>query len=299
MRAWILAMFWLAACHDGASSDPGAGALLQVLTAGAQFRPGPFPGDEGGPPVVELVAGSVTKIGDVRATIRGTLDPAARGWVLGVDGIGGSWILPSQVPDLDAPTFPSAHARIALADDFPPGPFTLEIAASDVDGNFGPAVTSESIAEPEDPPAGELVVELVWGGRADLDIHVVEPGINGGEAFSDHPNTFDPPIGEPQPPTEFTKHGILDHDGNTRCTRLGHPNEHVVWMMPPPAGDYIVRVDTPSLCGDASATWFVAAYRTINGVTETLGTAQGISTPANVLSPRGRGAGILALRFSL
>ncbi len=173
------------------------------------------------------------------------------------------------------------------------------IAAADERGVFGAPAMAELIAVPEDVPVGELVIELGWEGNADLDLHVVEPGPFGGEVFADDPNSFEPVPGEPIDPDEPPKHGILDRDGNHECERMPHPSEHAIWAMPPPAGEYVVRVDAPSLCGDGSAAWYVAAYRTINGVTELLGSARGTATPDHVLQPRGRGAGITALRFTL
>jgi hypothetical protein len=138
------------------------------------------------------------------------------------------------------------------------------------------------------------VISLVWDGRADLDLHVVDA--EGGEAWSDKVNTMKPPVpGEPVDPLEFQKHGILDHDGNKACRRDGRPNENVIWTMPPPAGNYVVRVDTRAMCGAPAAAWYVAAYR--NG--ELIGAARGLSSPDDTLAPHGAGAGVTALRFSL
>jgi hypothetical protein len=300
----LVASLLLVACHDGATPDPGLGSLLQVAGK-AQFRPGPFPADEGGPQTIDLSPFHVSLVvGRLMEAIDGTLDVPARAWVIGIGRDDGTlapdtWLLPAQTPDFDTPDFPSAHARVGVVPEFPLGPFDLVIAAADEDGRFGAPVRARMLALPEDAPAGELVIQLVWEGNADLDIHVIEPGPFGGEAFADDPNTFDPVPGEPVDPAEPPKHGIIDHDGNKDCRRQANPSEAVVWTMPPPAGEYIVRVDAPSMCGDASVAWFVTAYRTINGVTETLGSARGVSTQEDVEMPRGRGAGVLALRFSL
>lgn len=299
MRRALLIL--LAACsNDGASSDPGLGSLLQLSEA-AQFRPGPFPADDGGPAALDVrTADGTVVIGRLMDSVIGVLDVPARAWVIGVGRGDGTiepdtWLLPSGVPDFETPEFPSAKARIGVADEFPIGPFEIVIAAADADGRFGAPARAPLVAEPVDPPAGELVIGLVWEGNADLDIHVIEPGMFGGEAFSDDPNTFDPPIGEPVPPGESDKHGILDHDGNKDCRREANPSEHVIWTMPPPAGEYIVRVDAPSMCGDPSVAWYVTAYR--NGVL--IGESRGVSTQEDVEMPRGRGAGVTALRFTL
>ncbi len=291
MRALVLAT--LAAC-GGASADPGLGALLQV--DGAQYRPGAFPADTGGPAVVGLQSRhAALTIGRLDEAITGTLDAGARGAVIGVAGLDDAWLITAGVPELDTPGLPSGKATVGLADGFPAGPFTLVMAASDARGRFGPPATLDLVAEPDDPPTGELVIELVWDGRADLDLHVVDA--LGGEAWSDDPNTYvpPPPGAPPDDPLEFKQHGILDHDGNQDCHRDGRPTEHVVWTVPPPAGDYVVRVDTRALCGAPDAVWFVAAYR--NG--ELVGAARGVTTQADVLQPHGAGAGVLALRFTL
>lgn len=283
----------LAGCQDGASPDPGLGAMLQV--SGAQFRPGPFPEDRGGPAAIALATRHAQIVIDrLDEQLDGTLEGPAHAAAIGIAGADGAWIVPAGPPALDTPGLPSATALFGVAADFPAGPFTLQIAASDADGRFGPPATTQLIANPEDPPSGELVIALRWDGAADLDLHVVDA--LGGEAWADDPNTFEPPPpGTPVDPFEYEKHGILDHDGNKGCVREGRPSEHVIWRHPPPPGDYVVRVDARSMCGDASAHWYVAAYR--GG--ELLGAARGISTPADVLEPHGRGAGVLALRFAL
>lgn len=290
----------LIGCNDGTSNDRGLDELLQIFDEDAQFRPGPFPPDEGGPAAIELsTAVNDVVIGRLRTTFDGQLGPSSRAFVIGVAGVDGTWLLPAGIPDFESPDSPSATGTLGVRPEFPPGPFELVIAGSNEDGAFGAPATTQLIAVPEAAPEGELVIELAWEGDADLDLHVVEPGPFGGEVFSGDPNSYQPTPGEPMDPAEPPKHGILDHDGNKDCERMPHPNEHVVWSMPPPSGEYVVRVDTPSLCGDGSAAWYVAVYRTIDGVTEVIGSARGTSTPDHVLLPRGRGAGITALRFSL
>lgn len=290
MRAlWLLV---LAGCADHASAELGLEALLQV--PGAQFRPGAFPADEGGPAATALTTRhSSILTGRLDEELRGVLAPEAHAAVIGIEGAPGAWIVPAGVADFDTPGQPTVKAVFGVADDFPPGPFTLVLAASDADGRFGAPATTQLVADVEPPPAGTLVIGLVWDGAADLDLHVVDP--LGGEAWSDKPNTMPPPVpGEPVDPEEYLRHGILDHDGNKDCRRDGRPNEHVIWTVPPPPGEYVVRVDARSLCGDASAAWYVAAYR--DGAL--VAAARGLSTPEDVLHPHGAGAGVLALRFA-
>ena len=89
--------------------------------------------------------------------------------------------------------------------------------------------------------------------------------------------------------------GILDRDGNKACRHDGRPRESVIWQMPPPVGDYVVRVDARSMCSDASAAWYVAAYRGGTLITA----ARGISTPDDVRLPHGAGAGVRAFHFTV
>jgi hypothetical protein len=287
---WLLVL--LCAC-DAASPDPGLEAMLQV--EGAQFRPGPFPADAGGPATQAVQARhSELIVGRSGESVRGVLDANATGAVIGVDGFDGTWLLPASAPDLDTPGLATAKASIALSPDFPTGPFTLQIAASDANGRFGAAASQMLVANPEDEPTGELVIGLVWDSAADLDLHVVDP--NNGEAWSDDPNTVvQPPPGTPVDPDAWKAGGILDHDGNKQCTREGNPREHVIWQMPPPSGRYTVRVDARQMCGDASTAWYVYAKRG----DEVLAAARGVATPDDTLAQHSAGAGVLALTFTL
>ena len=293
MRALAPALALALAACDGASPDPGLGAFLQVQ--GAQFRPGPFPVDAGGPPALDLQTRHAQILIDRLAEpLDATLGDTARAAAIGVDGSEGAWIVRAGPPDFDTPGLPSAKAVFGVAEGFPPGPLTLRVAASDAEGRFGAPAAVDLVALHEDAPAQPLAIGLVWDGAADLDIHVVDP--LGGEAWSDDPNTYvPPPPGDPIDPEEYKRHGILDRDANQDCRRDGRPAEYVIWTLPPPPGPYLVRVDVRAMCGDAITHWSVAAYR----AGEPIAAARGASTPADVELPHGAGAGVLALRFSL
>jgi hypothetical protein len=281
----------LGAC-DGASPDPGLTFQLQV--AGAQYRPGPFPGDAGGPAAIDVQTRHAQLLIDrIAEPLDATLEAPARAAAIGIEGADGAWIVRAGPPDGGTPGLPSAKAVFGVAADFPPGPFTLKVAASDAEGRFGAPATTELMALHAPPPEGMLAIGLVWDGAADLDLHVVDP--LGGEAWSDDPNTYvPPPPGEPADPEEYKRHGILDRDANQDCRRDGRPSEYVVWAMAPPPGEYIVRVDARAMCGDAIAHWAVAAYRG----SEVIAAVRGVSVPEDVLLPHGAGAGVLALRFT-
>lgn len=285
--AWLVL---LAGC-EAATSDPGLTAKLQVQ--GAQFRPGRFPAEQGGPATLGLTTrhGDIT-VGELNEPVRGVLEPAARGVVLGIDGEDGTWLFPAGPADLDTPGFATGKATIGTADDFPLGPFVLRMAASDEAGHFGASATAMLTAAEAPEPEGTLVVGLHWDSTADLDLHVVAPD---GEAFSLDPNTYTPPPpGEPVDPEAWKAGGILDHDGNQACHRDARPSEHVVWTMPPMAGDYVVRVDAMSMCADASAAWRVEVYGAFTAE------ARGVATPGDVeLGTHGYGAGVTVVRFTL
>ena len=304
MRALVLLV--LAACTDAASSDSGLSAVLHVEAA--QYRPGGFPRDTGGPPIAQVsTQSSAVVIGAFDGVGRGVLAPNATASVLAIEGIDGAWIIPAGVPDLDTEGQPVARFAFGVIGDITPGPFTLVMAASDATGNFGAPATTTIVAAEAVPPTGQLVLGLAWSGPADLDIHVVDA--LGGEAWSDKPNTMiPPPPGTPIDPNsmEHLKHGQLDRDANRACTRQTSPSEHVIWQMPPQPGEYIVRVDTRSMCGAASANWYVEAYVLgADGAMELVGAARGTATPADTLHGLdqlglGRaGLGVTALRLTL
>ena len=298
----------LGAC-DLASSNPGLEAVLQI--PGAQYRPGPFPVATGGPAAVAIaprIAIAVT--GHVTGnTLRGSLEGTATGAILGIVGYDGAWILPAELPDFDTPGLATVHASFALAPDFPQGAFTIQLAASSEAG-VGAPVTTDLIAV-DDVPESDLVVELAWDGRADLDVHLVDP--LGHEAWADEPNTHKPPgPGEPpENPLAYLEGGRLDHDANKDCHRDGRPRERILWSrvdadrfgveyVPPPPGLYTVRVDTRALCGDAAAAWSLTVYSHHGDPArvQVFGRATGVSTADDAEQPHGRGAGVLAVRFA-
>ena len=298
MRALVLIV--LAGCADLASSDPGIGAPLHIDHA--QFRPGGFPAATGGPTVQSIQTLHATVIiGENRETVSATLDANATAAIVGLDGYRGTWIVPSGPPDFESPQFASLHAGFGL--DVTPGPVTMVMAAVDAEGRIGEPAQASLVALDAPMPAGKLVVSLQWQGAADLDLHVVDP--DGNEAWSGDPNTWKKPIG-PADPQAWMTGGILDHDGNMSCTRDGSPSEDVVWsehmgatgpvepIVPP--GEYTVRVDARSMCGDASAAWGV----TVTAAGEIIAKVRGIATPYDATyEPHGAGAGITALHFQL
>jgi hypothetical protein len=301
-----LALVVLACGCDAASPDPGYGALLQI--PGAQFRPGAFPAATGGPAALSVITThAAVVIGNLHEKLHGVLPGTARAAIVGVTGEDGAWIVPAGPPDVDTTGDATVTATFGLARDAMPGPFELEVAATDATGAIGDAARVSLMAEPATPPDGALVIGVVWDSPADLDLHVVDP--LGNEAWSGDPNTWKPPKDEPADPNAWLTGGILDHDGNAACHRDGAPSEHVIWktrtgsngpvdpIIPP--GDYTVRVDTVSMCGSPIANWAIAAYR--DGAL--VGASAGISTADDVIAlppdQTRAGAGVTALHVTL
>lgn len=291
MRALVALVALILALAGCAGDELGLSSVLDI--PGAQYRPGAFPADRGGPAALAIATRHPNVILErTGERASATLAPEARTAVFGIAGYDGAWLVAAGPPDASTPTLPVASAVFGVRD-LEPGAFVLRVAAADEHGRFGAAAETMVIADVEPPPAGELVISLGWDTRADLDLHVVAPG--GGEAYADNPNTMPETMG-PVDPAEYEKHGILDRDANKDCrVDGGSPREHVIWTMPPQTGDYLVRVEAHAMCGSPGTPWHVEVYR---GDT-LIGAARGFAVPDDVLAPHGRGAGTLALRFSL
>ncbi len=99
-------------------------------------------------------------------------------------------------------------------------------------------------------------------------------------------------------PTEAThrrrRPGTLDFDSNAACVIDGRRQENVIFTQtPPPPGEYIVRVDAFSLCGQAAAQWRLEVNdrptaRVVNPATWE-------ATDADTRGAHGAGAGRLAV----
>jgi hypothetical protein len=295
-RMWPMALAAVAiGCRTSADADVGLAAQLRV--EGAQFVAGDIdsaaPGD--GPDVVS-VFNSLTAVqpGEREKPLSGTLATTAATVALGLRGDRGHWIVIAGPPSLDAPDLPTFMATLSFARTLPLGSLTLVARAVDAQGHFGApsTVPLDSAALP--PPAGTLVVSLSWDTEADLDLHVVIPG--GIEVWAGNINSYRlPPPGTPVDAAAWRTGGILDFDSNAGCVIDGRRQENVVWQVPPPAGGYLVRVDTASLCGAAAARWTVNA--TLDGVS--VGGAAGESLPGDARFSKGPGSGIQALTFDV
>jgi hypothetical protein len=254
-RAGVTVLALLVAGCGGLSADPGRNAALQV--AGAQFVPGPLPGDGDGPEVHEFDSlDRPATAGTHDRPLSGRLGPTATAVALALDGDRGYWIAVAQPPASDEPTLPMFDLRVSFAATLSPGAHAITAHAADARGHYGAALSAPFNLVPAAVPTGPLVVHLAWRGPADLDLHVIDPA--GVEIYAGHPSAYQPPPPPALPDPNGPAHAAqLDLDSNADCDFDGRDQENVVWPTAPPSGHYIVRVDAPSLCGAALAAWQV------------------------------------------
>src|SRR5512140_2024465 len=291
-----LGMIALVCGCDVASPELGYDAFIQV--PGAQFRPGGFPLATSGPAAATAVTShSMIVVGSTDEHLHAVLDRASTSAIIGVAGARGAWILPAGPPDSDAPDSATVTTTFAVANDAVPGPFELLVSAVDAGGHIGVPARVMLVAAPSEQPDGDLVIGLQWDSTADLDLHVIDP--LGNEAWVGSPDTWKPPPpGESIDPNAYLSGGILDHDGNANCHRDGVPSEHVIWktrigtrgnvapVIPP--GTFTIRIDTRSLCQDASTAWYVD----VSYMGRLVGAVRGVSIIDDAEAAHGTGAGV-------
>jgi hypothetical protein len=149
-------------------------------------------------------------------------------------------------------------------------------------------------------PSGALVVSLDWDTEADLDLHVMmysadaDAGVN--EIWSRKPSglaagstgvTVD----------EAMATGYLDQDSNSQCVLDGRRQENVIFPTTAPAGHYVVRVDTFSLCSESAARWRVQVSSPNLADPHDPIVRYGQSTETDTRFAHGQGAGVTALEF--
>jgi hypothetical protein len=293
MRALPLALSALLAGCGGAPSDPGLDAYLRVERAA--YYPGDMPPEGGGPEVVSvLLSTNQVRAGEIGKPLLGALDPRATAVAMGLRGDLGYWIVPAGLPGVEAPDFPTFDVALSFSPDLPAGPHELVLRAVDAEDRLGPPHLDPLTAEGPELPEGELVISLRWDREADLDLHVVDP--MGVEIYKRNINSFEPPPpGQPVDPDAWKTGALLDFDSNAGCVIDGRRLESVVWKTAPPAGHYVVRVDTFSLCRESFANWKVD----VRAGGELRARAVGASGAVDEWMPHDRGAGVLAVELDL
>jgi hypothetical protein len=287
-------MLALAGC-GGVASDTGLEALVRV--SGGQFYRGAIDKlDSASAPTVVDVLNSQTVItpGLQNKQISGRMDPGTTAVAIGFTGDVGYWILPADVPDSNSPTQPTFHASLSFSPSLSAKSYDLLVRAVSPPNVFGPVAHVSLEVEQTLPPTGDLVVSLWWDTESDLDLHVVDA--YGDEIWAGQINSYDPYAATPTTDAgAWNEGGILDFDSNAGCVIDGRCNENVVWSVGPPPGNYLVRVDTFSLCGNSAARWTVEAL--LGGVS--LGKAEGESVASDQRFTKGKGGGLTALSFTI
>jgi hypothetical protein len=282
----------LQACENTVENELGLDAPFRV--AGGQYFREPMPAPSGGPAVLgAFLTQTRFRVGEQSKSFSGVVAPQATAVAIALDDATGYWVVPTGMPLAETPDAPSFDAPLAFSAAVLPGAHTLQVSAVDLAGAFGEAARVQFELSARPLPAGELVVALSWDTPSDLDLHLITP--DGTEVHSGNPNSWRSTAGGSPDPEAWRNGGILDFDSNADCRIDGRQAENVVWTTLPPSGDYAVRVDTPSLCGQAGARWRVDVV--FGGAA--LGAATGSSFATDTRFTHGVGGGVLALRFAV
>ena len=294
-----------AGCAASASPESGITALLRI--SNAQFVEGALAPDTSatGSAVISGVAINNTNVypGEENFPLSGTVTGVTA--LIGLEGDVGYWIVPATLVDQTTVGGYDFSAQLTFSPLMPIGSQTLILRGVAQDGAVGPAQLYK-LAAATTIPAAPLVVTLNWDTEADLDLHVVIPNAADPttpiEIWSKHPVGLPPQMlgGPPLYPEQIADAPYLDFDSNANCVIDGRRQENVIFPVAPLPGDYTVRVDTPSLCGQPDAQWTVSATLTDANMNSTsLGFVQWESTDASTRGPHVAGSGLLAFTFTI
>ena len=290
-------------CNGCSGADPSSGPQALFRIQGAQYIPGPIDTSDRDPaPVVSDISTAQNRLfpGVANKKISGSVGPNSTAVLVGLQGDVGHWVVPVQ--DRDPITvgnytfsFSASFSPLTPAGDA--GNLLLAFRATTRDGQVGPARLQPMIMD-QPRIAGALIISLDWDTEADLDLHVQLP--NDGDAGAPNEIWSRKPSGLPSGTVGASvdggmQAGYLDFDSNSMCVIDGRRVENVIFPGVVPNGRYIVRVDTFSLCAEATARWRVRVF-TNNGVDPVL-QAVGQSTDIDTRFPHGQGAGVQALVF--
>ena len=300
-----VALALLAGC-GGASADSGINAAFRIENA--QYIPGEIDStspDGGTADAMLPVVHTVTTIngtiqpGTTGHTLGGTLGPGSTAVLIGMRGDIGHWVVPVSTVDQNTPGDFDFSAKATFGYDLPPPPLQIVLRATNLAGEVGPPrIQTFSLAKT--PPPGAMVISLEWDTEADLDLHVQLPTLGDGgirEISTRKRTSLVPPApGDPAAtPEDIQNAAYLDTDSNGQCVIDGRRNENVIWPVTPELGQYIVRVDTFSMCGEVAANWRVRVF--IDGDEQTGLGRTGQSMDVDTRYPHGTGAGVQAVVF--
>jgi len=278
-------------------------ASLRLTGTGVQYVPGPLLDDPAaeGPSVHAISAAFHVAPGALGRTVSGTVEKGTSAVLVGLDGDSGHYIVPVTGFDIDNPPDLQFSAQASFSRETPAGSATLRARAVSLDGSVGPGAT-QGLSIDGAVSTGRLVIALSWDTEADLDLHVVTPSPAPDkppvELWSGNRTTLPPRSaleGGAYTDEELAAAGIFDFDSNAQCVIDGQLAETATWQSAPPAGHYVVKVDTFSMCGQAAARWTLAV--TLDGAA--IGTYRGVSTESDVRFAHKAGAGLNVLEFDL
>lgn len=259
----IIAALGVASCYDyDRSTEPEPKDLRIFLSSvegpgGIQgvYNPGEPPtGNDAVASVSAAIPAIVLKGGTSEVTFS-SASPFSH-LILSVDGLPGYF-------DLSLPE-PATSATVLLlyAQDVGGPAFWLNYAAGGA-GSVGPFGTS-NIAFLGNA-TGKVQVSLTWNSKADIDLYVVDPF--GNEIYWNNRGSTFVGIPSDNSSSQFgrlpgSSGGVLDIDSNAGCATDGPRAENIVWPngVVPPSGEYTVRVNNWSSCGEP-ATDFVVTVR--------------------------------------
>ena len=304
-RVGVLAVLAGTSCGGTSPESPLGAALRLTATNGKplQYVPGPLVDEAGavGPAVRAISAAFRVAPGTAGRSLNGTAEHTAATVLVGLDGDVGHYIVPVGGTDLDNPPDVTFGAQASFAPTLPLGSAVLRARAVSVDGALGLS-TAQALSVEEAGDTGTLVITLTWDTEADLDLHVVTPPTKADgkpvELWSGNRSTLLPRSaleGGAYTDAELATAGTLTFDSNAQCTIDGLRKEVASWQVPPPAGHYVVRVDTFSMCGQAAARWNLTA--TLDGAP--IGTYAGVSTDSDTRYPHRAGGGLQIFEFDL
>jgi hypothetical protein len=303
----LTAPLLLVGCGGSASPDPGLSALLRLSGTGVQFVPWPLTDAPlADAPMMQAINVSTNIVfpGALGRPLSGSAHGSSA-VLIGLDGDSGHWVAPTGIPDsetIGAFDFQTTFSVSPLLPLDPPSR-SLLFRAVDAQGNIGPPLSLGIKVQALGAAGGQpLVVTVQWDTEADLDLKLRAPNTADPstpiDVWTKHRVAL-PPLGNADPPytdDQVKVAGQLDYDSNANCVLDGLRQENIVFPVAPPSGQYEVRVDATSLCGQATARWH--AFAVANG-TDVLGEAYGQMVDIDTQRSHGPATGTLAFTFTV